>query len=116
MDVLFRSNWFRLSYLLFFAIYIAVFWFVLGPASKVSEATTPCYAVSVACATCALVPAVPAPAIVGRIPRRWFRVHRGERVLHRIAGLGIFGWLLDASGWNRRVLEPMRGFSGKRAG
>jgi hypothetical protein len=31
-------------------------------------------------------------------------------------GVGVFGWLLDVSGWNRRVLEPLRGFSGKRAG
>jgi hypothetical protein len=31
-------------------------------------------------------------------------------------GVGVFGWLLDISGWNRRVLEPLRGFSGKRAG
>jgi len=31
-------------------------------------------------------------------------------------GVGVFGWLLDASGWNRRVLGPLRGFSGKRAG
>jgi hypothetical protein len=40
----------------------------------------------------------------------------GERALHRIAGVGIFGWLLDVSGWNRRVSEPWRRFSGKRAG
>jgi hypothetical protein len=31
-------------------------------------------------------------------------------------GVGVFGWLLDVSGWNRHVLEPLRGFSGKRAG
>jgi hypothetical protein len=37
-------------------------------------------------------------------------------VLHRILGVQIFGWLLDASGWNRVVAEPMRGFSGKKAG
>ena len=71
---------------------------------------------SVACGTCALVPAVPAPAVVRRVPRRWFHVPAGERVLHRIVGVGAFGWLLDVSGWNRHVLEPLRGFSGKRAG
>jgi hypothetical protein len=37
-------------------------------------------------------------------------------MLHRILGLGIFGWLLDVSGWNRTVAEPMRGFSGTKAG
>jgi hypothetical protein len=40
----------------------------------------------------------------------------GERVLHRIVGVGNFAWLLDVSGWNRHVLEPLRGFTGKRAG
>jgi hypothetical protein len=116
MDVLFQSVWFRLIYLLFWATYLTVFWFVLGPASKVAVATTPWYAVSVALGTCAIVPAVPAPAVMRRMPRRWFRVPTGERVLHRIVGVGVFGWLLHVSGWNRHVLEPLRGFSGKRAG
>ena len=116
LDLLFQSVWFRLSYLLFLATYITVFWFVLGPASKVAGATTPWYAVSVALGTCGLVLAVPAPALMRRMPRQWFRVPPGERVLHRIVGVGVFGWLLDVSGWNRRVLEPLRGFSGKRAG
>jgi hypothetical protein len=116
LDVLFQNVWFRLMYLLFWVVYIAVFWFILGPASKVAEATTPWYAVSVALGTCALVPAVPAPAIVRRVPFQWFRVPTGERLLHRMLGVGVFGWLLDVSRWNRRVLEPLRGFSGKRSG
>ena len=29
-------------------------------------------------------------------------------------GVSVFSWLLDVSGWNRRVLEPLRGFTGKR--
>jgi len=115
-DVLFQRVWFRLMYLLFWAIYITVFWFVLGPASKVAEATIPWYAVSVGLATCAMVPALLAPAIVRGVPLKWFRVHAGERVLYRMLGVGVFGWLLDISGWNRRVLEPLRGFTGKRAG
>ena len=115
MDV-FQSVWFRLIYSLSLAVYITVFWFVLGPASKVAAVTTPWYAMSVACGTFGLVLAVPAPALVRRIPRQWFRVPARERVLHRIVGVGVFGWLLDVSGWNRRVLEPLRGFSGKRAG
>ena len=112
----FQSVWFRLSYLLFFAVYLTVFWFVLGPASKVAGVTTPWYAVSVACGTFGLVLAVPAPAVMRRVPRQWFRVPTGESVLHRVVGVGIFGWLLDVSGWNRHVPEPLRGFSGKRAG
>jgi hypothetical protein len=116
MDVLFQSVWFRLSYLLVFAMYISVLWFVLGPASKVAAATTPWYAVSVACGTFGLVVAVPAPAIVQRVPRQWFRVPARERLLHRMLGVGVFGWLLDVSGWNRHFLEPLRGFSGQRAG
>ena len=116
IDVLFQHPWFRLTYLLLWAIYISVFWFALGPASEVAGATIPWYAVSVALATCALVPAVPAPAIVQRMPRQWFGVSAGERHLHRVLGVGVFGWLLNVSGWNRRVLEPLRGFSGKRSG
>jgi hypothetical protein len=116
MDVLFQSVWFRLIYLLFWATYLTVFWFVLGPASKVAGATTPWYAVSVALGTCALVPAVPASAVIRCMPRQWFRVPTGERLLHRIVRVGVFGWLLHVSGWNRHVLEPLRGFSGKRAG
>ena len=116
MDVTFQHLWFRLVYLLFWAVYISVFWFTIGPASKVAEATLPWYAVSVAFATCAVVPAVPVPAIMRRLPRQWFCVPVGERRLHRMLGVGVFGWLLNVSGWNRRVLEPLRGFSGKRSG
>ncbi|HEY1463350.1 MAG TPA: hypothetical protein VGF44_08025 [Terriglobales bacterium] len=116
MDVFFQSIWFRLIYLLFLAIYISVLWFVLGPASKVAWATTPWYAVSVACGTFGLVIAVPTAPVLRAVPRQWFRVPSVERILHRIVGVGIFGWLLDVSGWNRRVLEPLRGFSGKRVG
>jgi hypothetical protein len=116
MDVFFQSVWFRLIYLLFLAMYITVLWFVLGPASKVASATTPWYAVSVACGTFGLVIAVPTAPVLRAVPRQWFRVPSVERILHRIVGVGIFGWLLDVSGWNRRVLEPLRGFSGKRVG
>jgi hypothetical protein len=113
MDV-FRSVWFCLIYLLFLAVYITVFWFILGPASKVAGATTPWYAVSVACGTFGLVVAVPAPAVMRRAPRQWFRVPARERLLHRVLGVGVFGWLLDVSGWNH-LIKPIRGFSGNRA-
>jgi hypothetical protein len=92
-DFIFQSVWLRLTYLLFWATYITVFWFVLGPASKVATETTPLYAVSVAWGTCALGVAVPAPAVMRRVPRGWFRVSRRERVLHRMLGIGVFGWL-----------------------
>ena len=114
-DVLFRSVWFRATYLLFWATYLTVLWFVLGPGNPRGLPAWP-YAFSVAWGTCALVPAVPAPAIVRRVPCQWFRVPAGERLLHRMLGVSVFGWLLNVSGWNRRVLEPLRGFSGKRAG
>lgn len=106
MDV-FQSVWYRLV-LLFLALYLAVFWFVLGPSN-------PWYAVGVVGGTFGLGPAVAAP-VMRIVPRQWFRVPAGERVLHRILGVGIFCRLLDVSGWNRRVAEPMRAFSGKRAG
>ena len=109
MDVLFQNAWFRFMSLLFWATYITVLWFVLGPSN-------PAYAMGVAWGTSALVLAVPAPALVRRMPSQWFRVPTGERILHYMLGVGVFGWLLDISGWNRRVLEPLRGFSGKRAG
>ena len=103
----FQSAWYRLL-LAFFALYLTVFWFVLGPGS-------PWYAVGVVLGTFSLGPAVAAP-LLRLVPRQWLRVPAGERVLHRIAGVRMFGWLLDGSGWNRHVAEPMRAFSGKRAG
>ena len=89
-------------------MYLAAFWFVLGPSS-------PWYAVSVVLGTFSLGPAIAAP-LLRLTPRQWFQVPAGERFLHHIAGVWIFDWLLDGSGWNRRVAKRMRGFSGKRAG
>lgn len=116
MDVLFQNVWFRLIYLVFWAMYITVFWFILGPAAKVAGSTTLWYAVSVAWATSALVVVVPVPVLMRHLPRRWLRVHTAERVIHRVLGIGLFGQFLDVSGWNRRVLKPLRGFSGKKTG
>jgi hypothetical protein len=116
MDVLFQNVWFRLIYVLLLATYVTALWFILGPASKVAAATTPWYAVSVACGTFGLTIVVwPSPAFIRRVPRPWFRVPAGERVLHRLLGVGVFGSLLDVSGWNRLVVEPLREFSGTRA-
>ncbi|WP_162875613.1 hypothetical protein [Sphingomonas crusticola] len=104
---MFQSAWYRLL-LLVFALYLSAFWFVLGPAS-------PWYAAGVAMGTFSLGPAIAAP-IARHAPRRWFRVAAGERPLHRLLGIGLFERLLEASGWNRRVARPMRGFSGRRGG
>ena len=103
----FQSLWYRLV-VLFVVVFLAVVWVIRGPNS-------PGYAIGVVGGTFALGPLVAAP-VMQRVPRRWFRVPAWERVLHRIAGVEIFAWLLDVSGWNRRVAEPMRGFSGNRAG
>jgi hypothetical protein len=104
----FQSVWYRLV-LLFYALYLAVLWFVLGPSN-------PGYAVNVVAGTFALGPAVASAPVMRHMPPQWFRVRPGERLLHRIVGVGVFGWLLDASKWNHYVAKPMRGFSGKRAG
>jgi hypothetical protein len=83
-------------------------WVALGPAH-------PYFALMVVSWTWVLGPGVAGP-VMRRLPRRWFRVPAGERVLHRMLGVGIFGWLLERSGWNRHLVEPMRGFDGTRAG
>jgi threonine/homoserine/homoserine lactone efflux protein len=103
----FQSAWYRLA-LLFFVAYLTLFWFVSGPSN-------PWYALMVAWATCSLEPALPAFSLIQRVPRQWLRVPAGERVLHRLFGVGIFGRLLEASGWNR-FIRPLRAFSGKKAG
>lgn len=106
-QIVFRSVWYRLI-LLFFGAYQTVFWFVLGPSN-------PWYAVGLVGTTFALGPALAGP-VMKRVPRRWFRVPSSEHVLHRMLGVGLFGRLLEVSGWNRVVAKPMRGFSGTRAG
>jgi len=103
----FHSVWYRLV-LLFFAVYLSVLWFILGPSN-------PWYALSVVAGTFSLGPAIPVASIMRHVPGQWFCVRANERVLHHILGVGILDWLLDVSGWNRRVAEPMRGFSGKKS-
>jgi hypothetical protein len=49
----------------------------------------------------ALTPGVAVP-IFRRLPPGWCRVPQGERILHLMLGVPIFGWLLEHSGWNRR--------------
>ena len=79
----------------------------------------PAYALLVTAWVFVLTPgiAIPAVKVVTRfLPRRWFRVPAGERVLHRMLGVGIFAWLLETSGYNRHVVRPLRRFDGTRAG
>jgi hypothetical protein len=71
----FQSVWYRLV-LLFSAMYLTVFWFVLGPSS-------PGYAVSVVSGTFSLGPAVAYP-VMRRVPRQWFRAYvRARTPTHR---------------------------------
>jgi hypothetical protein len=105
MDV-FQSLWYRL-FLLFVAINITAFWLVLGPSNLGC-------AVEVVGGTFAFGPAV-AGAVMRRVPPQWFRVPAGERAIHHMLGVPIFGWLLDRSGWNRIVGKSMREFDGTRA-
>ena len=81
--------------MLFWAGVLIFCWFARGPGH-------PVYALIVTIWTWLLGPGVAGP-VMRRLPRRWFRVPAGERVLHRMLGVGIFGWLLERSGWNRHV-------------
>ena len=100
-----RSYW---PVMLVWAGMLVLLWFALGPGN-------PVYALMVTGWTWILGPGVAGP-VMQRVPRDWYRVPAGERVLHRLLGVGIFGWLLDRSGWNRHLAEPMRGFDGTTAG
>lgn len=91
-----------------FAAGMAVWgWFAIGPSH-------PAYAPMVVSVTFGVGPIVGAP-VLRFLPRHWFLVPRGERVLHRMLGVRIFGWLLDRTGWNRHVVLPLRGFNGSRS-
>ena len=94
--------------MLFLAGVLIFCWFARGP-------DHPVYALLVTTWTWLLGPGVAGP-VMRLLPHHWFRVAAGERVLHRMLGVGIFGWLLDRSGWNRHLALPMRGFNGTSAG
>jgi Glycosyl-4,4'-diaponeurosporenoate acyltransferase len=102
----FQSVWYRLA-LLFCAMYLTVFWFVFGPSN-------PWYGLMVAWGTSSLQPVLAGP-LTRPLPRQWFRVPDGERVLHRVLGIRLFWWLLDVIGWNR-LIKRMRAFSGTKPG
>ena len=102
----FQSVWHRLLWL-FFTLYLTVLWFVLGPSN-------PGYAVSVVAGTFALGPTVATSRVMRRVPRQWFRVPAGERVLHRVVGVRGFRRLLERTGWERYVHR--RQFRSTKAG
>jgi hypothetical protein len=93
---------------LFMAGVVVFFLFVRGP-------DDPVFGLVVTGWTFILGPVVAAPVML-RVPARWFRVPPSERLLHRMLGVRIFGWLLDRSGWNRHVALPVRGFTRTSAG
>jgi hypothetical protein len=102
----FQTLWYRLA-LLFSAVYLTVLWFGLGPSN-------PWYALMVAWGTSSLQPVLAGP-LMRPLPRQWFRVPDGERVIHRVLGVGLFWRLLDVIGWNRQITR-LRAFSGTKAG
>ena len=79
-------------------------WNVIGP-------DDPLYAVMIACGTFGLGPWIGKP-LEHRAPGGWFRAHPVERRPLRLLGVPAFGRLLEASGWNRMVADPMRDFGG----
>ncbi len=65
--------------------------------------------------TFGLGPGVGIP-IMQRVPARWFRIPRRERIFHRALGVDVFAWVLRHSGYNRRFVLPMWGFAIDRSG
>jgi hypothetical protein len=89
------------------AVVLMVWWFARGPGH-------PVFAMIVIIWTAVLTPGVAVPVLLC-LPHRWCRVPAGERVLHRLLGVGIFAWLLERSGWNRRNVYPAWGSAITRA-
>jgi hypothetical protein len=104
----FRALWYR-PMILFWAVILVLLWLVprQGP-------DHPVYGLLVVSWTFFLGPAL--GDSVMRLPPRWFRVPEGERVLHRMLGVGIFGRLLERSGYNRAFVHPGWESRGYKAG
>ncbi len=79
------------------------------------KADRPAFGLLVAVWTWLLGPGMAVP-VMARLPPRWFRVSAAEGVVLRLLGVGVFGWLLERSAYNRRFVHPMWGFSMNRAG
>jgi hypothetical protein len=96
LSTLNRVNAIAVAYwgmILVWTFVVTVVWFTRGP-------DHPFVALFTAICTFALTPGVAVP-LVRRLPVRWYGVPAGERLLHRVLGVGFFGRLLERSGWNR---------------
>lgn len=96
LSTLNRVNAIAVAYwtmILVWAFVVTVVWSARGP-------DHPLVALFTAVCTFALTPGVAVP-VVRRLPLRFYRVPAGEGVLHRMLGVGMFGRLLERSGWNR---------------
>ncbi len=82
-------------------------WAVIGPGN-------PVYALMVAAGTFGLGPWIGKP-VEHRAPQRWFQVRPSERRILKLLGVPGFDTLLERSGWNRAVADPMRSFDGTRS-
>ena len=96
------------SAILFVTAVLTVGWLAKGP-------DNPFFGLMLATGTFSLGPGIAIP-VFRRLPERLFHVPPGERVLHRILGVGLFAALLDRSGYNRRFVHSQWGFSANRAG
>jgi hypothetical protein len=93
---------------------VVFWWFVDGP----KPGGYALYGVLVAGWSFGLTPGVAIPSVrlaQRLIPPHGFRVPAGERVIHRMFGVGRFAWFLELSGYNRQVVRPLRRFDGTRA-
>ena len=81
---------------------LAFLWRVMGPDNIVFAAQAAVWSFSLSLLFLPVALALPA---------RWYGVRPGERWLHRALGVAAFGRLLERSGWNRRVVAPLRGQS-----
>jgi hypothetical protein len=103
----FRSIAYRLVVLLL-AGAVFYIWYKAGPGN-------PGMAVAVTSWTWVLDPAIIDP-VKRFMPAHWFRVPKGEDVLHRLLGVPIFARLLELSGWNNLVVRPLLKADGYKPG
>jgi len=87
-----RSYW---PAMLIWAGVLIIWWVTRGPGH-------PVVALILTTWTWLLGPGVAGP-VIRRLPRHWFRVPAGERILHRMLGVGIFGWLFQTLSLQTRL-------------
>jgi hypothetical protein len=87
-------------------VVVILTWFVLvGPGH-------PLFGLTVVVWTFGLSPGIAGPAM-RILPSNWFHVPNGERIFHRVLGVGSFEWLLEHSTYNHHIARPLRGFASK---